>query len=96
MYGSWDMVHNGRTDGQMGGWTDRWKKWHIELGAPPKKEIKNLKINVKATEDDPLNTDEVSAKLIKLEDRSRRNNLWIDSIKKESNETWEACKNNWE
>ena len=29
MYGFWDMVHDGRTDG--------WKKWHIEVGAPPKK-----------------------------------------------------------
>ena len=28
MYGSWDMVHNR--------WTDRVKKWHIEVGAPPK------------------------------------------------------------
>ena len=27
MYGSWDMVHNR--------WTDRRKKWHIEVGAPP-------------------------------------------------------------
>ena len=29
MYGSWGMVYNGQTD--------RWKKWHIEVGAPPKK-----------------------------------------------------------
>ena len=29
MYGSWDMVRDRRTDGQ--------KKWHIEVGAPPKK-----------------------------------------------------------
>ena len=28
MYGSWDMVRDGRTDGQ--------EKWHIELGIPPK------------------------------------------------------------
>ena len=28
MYGSWDMVHDGRTDGR--------KKWHIQVGAPPK------------------------------------------------------------
>ena len=28
MYGSWDMVPDGRTD--------RRKKWHIEVGAPPK------------------------------------------------------------
>ena len=24
------------TDRQMDRWTDRWKKWHIEVGAPPK------------------------------------------------------------
>ena len=44
-----------------------------------KKEIKNLKTEVKAIEDDLLNADEVSAKLIELEDRSRRNNLRIDN-----------------
>ena len=33
MYGSWDMVHNRQMDGQ----TDGRKKWHIEVGAPPKK-----------------------------------------------------------
>ena len=37
-----------------------------------KKEIKNLKTEVKAIEDDLLNADEVSAKLIELEDRTRR------------------------
>ena len=42
-------------------------------------------------EDDLLNADEVSAKLVELEDRSRRNNLRIDGIKEEPNETWEAC-----
>ena len=31
MYSSWDMVHSRWTDG----WTERWKKWHIEVGAPP-------------------------------------------------------------
>ena len=29
MYGSWDMVRDGRTDGR--------KKWHTEVGAPSKK-----------------------------------------------------------
>ena len=56
-----------------------------------KKEIKNLKTEVKAMEDDLLNANEVSAKLVELEDRSRRNNLRIDGIKEEPNETWEAC-----
>ena len=36
----------------------------------------------------------LSAKLIKLEDRSQRNNLWIDGIKKEPYETWEAYEKN--
>ena len=31
MYSSWDMVHSRWTDG----WTEKWKKWHIEVGAPP-------------------------------------------------------------
>ena len=41
-----------------------------------------------------LNTDELSPKLIELEDRSPRNNLQIDGIKEEPNETWEACEKN--
>ena len=32
MYGPWDMVRDRRTDRQ----TDQRKKWHIEVGAPPK------------------------------------------------------------
>ena len=35
MYGSWDMVHGGRTDER--------KKWHIEVGAPPKKPAEETK-----------------------------------------------------
>ena len=36
MYGSWDMMHDRRMDRR----TDRRKKWHIEVGAPPKKRSK--------------------------------------------------------
>ena len=40
IYSSWDMLRNGQTDGQTNrrtdGWTDGRKKWHIEVGAPPK------------------------------------------------------------
>ena len=44
MYGSWDMLRDGRTDVQMDvrmdertdRWTDGRKKWHIEVGALPK------------------------------------------------------------
>ena len=32
MYGSWVMLCDRWTDGQI----DGWKKWHIEVGAPPK------------------------------------------------------------
>ena len=56
-----------------------------------KKEIKNLKPEFKTIENDLLNADEVSAKLIKFENRSRRNNLRIDVIKEEPNKTWQAC-----
>ena len=41
MYGSWDMVCNRQT----GGRTDGQKKWHIELGAPPKNRPKNENIS---------------------------------------------------
>ena len=41
MYASWDKVHNRWMDRQMNRWTDgptdRQKKWHIEVGVPPKK-----------------------------------------------------------
>ena len=38
MYSSWDMLHDGQTDR----WTDRKKKLHIEVGAPPNKNIKQV------------------------------------------------------
>ena len=37
MHSSWDMLHNREMDGQMDRQTDGQKKWHIEVGAPPKK-----------------------------------------------------------
>lgn len=40
---------------------------------------------VKAKEDYLLNLDEVSTKVIKLRDKSRRNDLWIEGIKEELN-----------
>ena len=35
-------------DGRMEGWTDRWKKWHIEVVAPPKNKhtVLSLKIQL--------------------------------------------------
>ena len=56
-----------------------------------KKEIKNSKTEV---EDDLSNADEVSAKLIELEVRSRRNNLQIDGIKEEPYQTWKVYEKN--
>ena len=59
MYGSWDMVCDRWTDRRTDGWIDGQmdrqmgrqtdgqidgrKKWHIEVGAPPKKSV-TLKI----------------------------------------------------
>ena len=41
-----------------------------------------------------MDPEEVSSKLIKLEDRSHRNNLRIDGIEEKPNETWEECEEN--
>ena len=57
------------------------------------KDVKNLQMNLKEIENDLLNPDDVSNKLVELEDRSRRNNLRIDGIKESPNETWETCEN---
>ena len=54
MYGSWDIVHDGWTDGQIGRPTNRWtdrqtdrrKKWHIEVGVPAKNMRKNMKFGL--------------------------------------------------
>ena len=56
--------------------------------------LKDLEKNVKDIEEDLLDPEEVSSKLIELEDRSRRNNLRIDGIKEKPNETWEECEEN--
>ena len=45
-----------------------------ELGSV-KKDITKLENNIKSIGKDLLDLDEVSAKLVKLEDRSRRNNI---------------------
>lgn len=56
-----------------------------------KEEKIDLKAEVKAIEDGLLNDDKVSAKLMQLEDRFRRNNLQIDGVRDELNETWKTC-----
>ena len=56
-----------------------------------KKDITKLDNNIKSTEKDILDLDEVSTKLVELEDRSQRNNLWIDGLRQTPNETWKTC-----
>ena len=56
-----------------------------------KENIKHLGTSIKGIEDDILDPNDVSSKLIKLEDRSRRNNLRIDGIEETPNETLEDC-----
>ena len=56
-----------------------------------KENIKHLETSIKGIEDDLLDPNDVSSKLIELEDRSRRNNLRIDGIEEIPNETWEDC-----
>ena len=41
--------------------------------------------------EDLLDSDKLSSKLIKLEDRSRRNNLRIDGIAEDQNGSWHTC-----
>ena len=50
-----------------------------------------METTIKGIKDDRLDPNEVSSKLIELEDRSRWNNLRIDGIEETPNETWEYC-----
>ena len=52
-----------------------------------KKNISKLENNIKSIEKDLLDPDDVSAKLVELEDRSQRNNLRIDGFQETPNET---------
>ena len=56
-----------------------------------KKDITKLENNIKSIEKDLLDPDDVSAKLVELEDRPRRNNLRIDGLRETPNETWKTC-----
>ena len=56
-----------------------------------KKGITKLENNNKSTDKDLLDPGDVSAKLVELEDRSRRNNLRIDGLQETPNETWKTC-----
>ena len=56
-----------------------------------KENIKHLEKSIKRIEDDLLDTNDVSPRLIELEDRSRRNSLHIDNIEETLKVTWEDC-----
>ena len=58
-----------------------------ELGSV-KKDITKLENNIKSIEKDILDPDDISTKLVELEDRSRRNNLQIDALQETPNEAW--------
>ena len=53
-----------------------------------KNNIKKVKSDMKEITEDLLDSDKLSSKLIKLEDRSRRNNLRIDGIAEDQNDSW--------
>ena len=65
-------------------------KFDEEL-ANVKSNVKKVKSDTKQITEDLLDQGKVSSKLIKLEDRSRRNNLRIDGIAKDQNESWHEC-----
>ena len=56
-----------------------------------KNDISKIKSDMQVLEDDLLDPNEVSKKLIELEDRSRRNNIRFDGQTKNPNETWDDC-----
>ena len=56
-----------------------------------KSNIKKVKFDMKEVTQDLLDSDKVSSKLIKLEDRSRRSNLRIEGIAEDQNESWHEC-----
>ena len=59
-----------------------------ELGTV-KNDTKKLACNMKELQSDHLDPNQVSQKLIELEDKSKRNNLRIDGLTENTNETWD-------
>ena len=59
-----------------------------------KKDITRLENNIKSIKKDLLDPDDVSVKLVELEDRSRRNYVRIDGLRETPNETWKTCEGN--
>ena len=65
-----------------------------EKAQKPEEEINQMKEELHIIQTaKPSWTIEIDAKLVDLEDRSRRNNLRFDGIKEHENESWEDCKN---
>ena len=56
-----------------------------------KDDLNQVKNEIQELGEDVLDPDYVTNKLIKLEDRSRRNNIRIDGIEEEQYETWDRC-----
>ena len=59
-----------------------------------KKDIETLKKSLNEIEKDLLDPEDITNKLIELEDRLRRNNPRIDGIVETNNDSWEICKEN--
>ena len=59
---------------------------------PVKKNITKIKSEMKEFTEDLLDLNLASDKLIELEDRSRRNNLRVDGITEQPNQTWKEYK----
>ena len=56
-----------------------------------KDDLNQVKMDLQELGEDVLDPDYVTNKLIELEDRSRRNNIRIDGIEDDQNETWDSC-----
>ena len=56
-----------------------------------KNDISKIKSDIQILEDDLLDPNEVSKKLIELQDRSRRDNLRFDGLTEDPNKTWDDC-----
>ena len=55
-----------------------------------KNDLNQVKTDLQELGEDVLDPDYVTNKLIELEDRSRRNNIRIDGIEDDQNETWDS------
>ena len=56
-----------------------------------KNDIGKLQAGIKKLDEDLLDPDLVTEKLIELKDRSRQNNLRINGVEETPNETWDIC-----